>query len=111
MRKVRRRRQEKHGRNTHAQSEREEEWTLNSIQTIVGRRTTTQNVGGINSKQKSWIKTTAMTHTSRNRALEAILPVRYMHKTTGEPRLVREEEQNASLCEDPSLCARINQPM
>ena len=45
----------------------------------MGKTTATQIVGETNSKQKSWIKTTAMKHTSRNRALEAVLPACCVH--------------------------------
>ena len=71
--------QAKHGC-THAQSEVETEIRLSTVPKHRGENTTaTQIVGETNSKQKTWIKAMAMTHTSGNQALKAVSPARCVH--------------------------------
>ena len=83
-------------RRKHTPSEMEEgRWTLNSTQTLWEEQQRPNYAGETNKKQKSWIKTTAMKHTSRNRALEAVLPARCTHNLK-DPRLVREEHKQDS---------------
>ena len=105
------------GRNTHAQSEMEQEVRLSTASNSRGRATTTQIVGYTNSKpesqvkptarQKSWIKGTVIHIPVEIGPLEAVSPALCMHNQE-EPRLVHEEDKLTSAC--TSLCEREQLP-
>ena len=99
-------------RNTHAVRNGRRNQTLNGIQKSWEERQQPKLRVKPTASPNRGLKPCLFHIHSRNRALEATLPARCMHKTKGEPRLVREENDGKTVCEEnrTSLYVRMEFP-